>query len=146
MKLIGQEQLFGICEPLGVSINTPDEQYALPTQSWFFGEYAAALKNFYHHLGIEKYQAGSNDCEDFALIGLAFASILHARSTRANAGLAIAEIWYQIGGHPDQGHAILAAIVETNGRFEIVFMEPQNQTQIFLTHQELTSCLYVRFV
>lgn len=148
MRLILEPTILQVTAPLNNYPWMGDARYAVPTKAWFFGEFASALKTFLEQLKVWRYRPGSRDCENFALLGLGLATLLHSRSTTVDAGIAIAEVWYFLRpGLETSGHAILSAIVgdQDGGPLELVHMEPQTQEQIWLTKEQSASCFYCRF-
>lgn len=124
-----------------------DSEYAHPTENWFYGSFASALKTLFFQLNLTLWKAEENDCDDFARLAAAFAQSLHARtkSKRPGTALAVGEFWYDRSS-PDgpQAHAVNCAIVY-DGDYKLLFLEPQTQKRITLSQQEIASCSAYRF-
>lgn len=129
-----------------------DTNYWTATRRWIVGKFAPAWDEFAAPLLI-KWQSEFSDCDDWAGLGAVFARIKHARTMRAMIAdgrlrdpgeipaLAVGEFWYQVGGDPDKGHAIMRWVAREKGEWVNVFFEPQPPSHVVgLTRQEVESC------
>jgi hypothetical protein len=118
-----------------------DGAYRLPDRKWLFAEFGAALESFKASLGSNQYTPESNDCDDFTDLAVWYARFLHARAKTADS-IAFGSFIYT----RDSGdcHSICCAIVNDPDP-TLVFFEPQNSTEAFLTQQEIQSCAEARF-
>jgi len=122
-----------------------DRDYLLPDKRWLLGDAADAWRDVKERLGVAAYKAGSNDCDNFTRLWVAWMQILHHRTLGAETGtaLAVGEFWYQsetLGGPHDTGVFIYAE----DGDLKVGFFEPQTEKQIFLSRDEQTTC-YVHY-
>lgn len=122
---------------------TADANYSIPTKKWFLNEFSKSLVDHLIKIGIFRYAAESNDCDDYSRFAATLAQIFNAKSGRSDKGLSIGEVWYIKNGNLP--HAITIAIVANKGNYEICFMEPQSGKQEILSQKEIESIYYVRF-
>jgi hypothetical protein len=115
-----------------------DVSYAMPTKDWL-------LTKFYPWFKAQRWGGNwstwqrKNDCDNFARAFCVFAQDAHAASAGSDAeGLAVGEFCFHSTSGP---HAIVCAIVETG----IIYIEPQNGTELKLTKQEEQSCFRASF-
>jgi hypothetical protein len=98
-----------------------DDRYALPQLSWLRGEFRSYYRRELERLGLTKWSAGDNDCDNRADLYRVLAQVCKAAMHLGDGhALAVAYIEYfnvRAGGW----HAINAAAVE--GR-RLVFIEP----------------------
>ena len=118
-----------------------DESYLIPKKSWFFGPFADSLRDNLFALGVSSWKPEVNDCDSFAVAGRHWANVLHARSTNIEAGISIGEFYYykNVDEMTDK-HAINIAVVDNEGKLEVVFMEPQNGRKLILTKDQKRNC------
>jgi hypothetical protein len=148
--MISADDLFRAVVQMGIRptiVQTADAHYDLPAADWFIGSFAQSLHEALDALNLVRYQPQSNDCDDYARMGASLAQLLHFHTRpRGTTGLAVGEFWYQIrnmGG----AHAICVAITRLSptSPLQLMALEPQNQTPVILTPQEIQSCSFVRF-
>lgn len=113
-----------------------DSAYRLPDRKWLFSEFAGAFEAFKQSLGANQYTPESNDCDDFTGLAVWYARFLHARGKTADSIAFGSFVYLQESG---AGHSICCAVVNDNGP-TLVFFEPQNSTEAFLTEAEIVSC------
>lgn len=138
-ELIGYLRADHKIEPAEIAV--ADRSYVCPTEDWFFGEFAEALRVLYQELGVATFEEESNDCDDFTRLAAAFAQVLHHRTgAHRKSALSIGEFWYFRGGNPLDEHAFLIARFDTRA---VGFMEVQNQSRAYLKENE--KCTRYRF-
>lgn len=120
---------------------TLDAVYAHPTREWFVGPFARAIRHNVEQIGLDRYRASCNDCDDFANRARQWAQDCHAlTSPESNSALAIGAFFFRPAGGTN-GHAIICAVVYTEmGWPVLVFVEPQTGQEIMLTPDEIRSC------
>ena len=143
-----RERIEPVLFDLGVDFNRcnlvmADDRYVLPARDWFVGTFAHSLRQLMDGLNF-RYLEGAQDCDDFARFAAAYAQLLlgNTMDRPAGAGLAVAEFWFQSRAG---GHAIVAALVHDLEGFGLVFMEPQDGSEVTLSAGEVESCSYMRF-
>jgi hypothetical protein len=115
-----------------------DGFYALPMRSWVADQFSVALKLNIFSLGL-RFSSEDWDCDDYAKYAWGLASICHGR-TLDHPKSAIAfgvYIYYVIPTDPRSCHAINFFFDEN---LKLTFYEPQNQTIITLTNEQVNSC------
>jgi hypothetical protein len=131
-----------------------DEQYVAPSEHWvrnvFPREFEAFKRNIQKGFILD-WTEEDFDCENFALLAVSYASILH-KATRnrrePRAGLLFGEFYYEQGHFPFENHAINVAIVAAEDNHNLprlLFFEPQDSSILQLTQEEIESCLGARF-
>lgn len=128
----------------GSKITCGDELYALPDYDWLFADFARALQTLQNAFFVWNWIDQKNDCDDFARGAAWLAQVLNNNTTTKAEALAIGEFWY-VRDVDSQAHAITVAICKIGDERKMVFMEPQNQTHINLSDNEIRSCVYCRF-
>jgi hypothetical protein len=120
-----------------------DEEYVSPGKTWLRGSFADTLQGNLKALGLSDWKPEAFDCDKFARLAWAFATIDHARTPgRPAAGLAFGIFMYQPDGFTSGGHAINVVICGANAE-DILFFEPQTQREVTLTQEEIESCYCV---
>ncbi len=113
-----------------------DGPYALVKADALSGYYATYRSELFK-LGVTKWDPRF-DCNHFASYYVARMQLAYYldnfHSTTKAQTLALAEVWYQIGG-TGQGHAIVAAYTDKG----LIFIEPQTGQSVNLTEAELKS-------
>lgn len=125
----------------GIISTLPDDAYSLPSRHWVEWDFSRALFSVLSQLGFS-YTEEKSDCDDFARLSAAYAALLHSKEGNKT-GLAFGEFWYtrRDGG----GHAINCYIVSDGGELALRFFEPQTQSELALTDEEILSCVFCRF-
>lgn len=120
-----------------------DATYILTTKEWIRKDFSDGLGTFQFQMGINRWNAESNDCDKFSLATCFYAKWLsHSSPNRnVNASLAVGEIFY-IQEKAGSGHAINFFIVNENGVMEILFYEPQTRSFVTLTPLEKFSVFF----
>ncbi len=118
-----------------------DSTYRLPNRKWIFHEFASAFESFKSSLGSNQYTAESNDCDDFTDLAVWYARFLHARG-RTTDSIAFGSFVYT--RKDGICHSICCAVAN-DPEPTLVFFEPQNSTEVFLTPNEISSCDEARF-
>ena len=122
-----------------------DDEYDLPALDWFLNDQATALRTDLARFGAAQYEPNRNDCDKYALYGMALAKIEHNLSTTRDTGLAVGQIAYldmQVGDQLPIGHSIMFAVVLDGGQHKLIFFEPQTQKQVQLLDDEIASIWY----
>lgn len=123
-----------------------DTEYALPTEDWFFGPFADAIRKMNWTLGLE-YQPQSNDCDDYAERARALAQTCNALTPDRPIGksLAVGLLTYLQNTEELKKHAIIFAAIRTaDGKRKLVFMEPQDGTKVEMSVIDLMNVdLYI---
>lgn len=106
--------------------------------------YLMGLKSFYFNNNVLNwYSKGTFDCGDYALGANWYAKAWHrnTKSKITGASIAVGTIFYTQDS-TKMYHAINAVILKDKS---ILFFEPQTQSQIFLSPQEIKSISYIQF-
>lgn len=123
------------------SIQISDVDYALPQASWLTGTFYDFYKGWRFDHGFDKWK-NTNDCDNFACTFFCFSQLCHAKSSRAEQGIAVGEFFYGINGDRiGKGHAINVAITEKG----IINIEPQTGAIMSLNKAEKDSAWFIRF-
>jgi hypothetical protein len=126
---------------IGTWVNLPDTQYSLPAEDWLSGSFASGLGSLLGQLGFA-WSAEKMDCDDFARFAASYAALLHSKSGNKT-GLAFGEFWYTRAD--GQGHAINVAVIRSgSGELALRFFEPQTQSIVELTKEEIATCEFCR--
>lgn len=123
-----------------------DGNYALPSENWIKEDYSLALYSYLSSFKSSQWVSEENDCDNFASMAFSFAQILHHNTPKKldKTSLAFGEFWYV--KDDNSGHAINVVIVYSNeGKYKVLFYEPQTQKTIILSKEEIKSCTFYRF-
>ena len=122
-----------------------DGEYRCPTRDWVLGALYSAFKRRIDRFGLGEYVRERNDCDDFARRFAEHAATCHALTPDAGeTGLALGTFYYMPDDSED-GHAINVAVLRTEGGHELLFIEPQNGTELKLNITERRSCFGYSF-
>lgn len=124
-----------------------DRKYVSPSEPWIGGTFSDALNTLKFQLGLQEWTAEEFDCDDFARVSAAYASILHHKTAgrEKGTGLAFGEFHYMKDA-PYGGHAInIALVAASDGKPKLVFYEPQTCKIVHLSQKEIDSCITLRF-
>jgi hypothetical protein len=117
-----------------------DEQYAEPTLSYLQHEFSHALTANLTAQGLMGYDVESNDCDDFAVEAWALMRRCHSRTIKqegyVRCSIAFGCWQYRPANSNGATHIINCAVID-NG---LVFYEPQTQSVIQLTDEEISTC------
>ena len=117
-----------------------DQSYDLPTREFITGPFAIAMRANLVKLGVDRYVAEKNDCDDFGLICAALARVDQNLSTGRLSSLAFGFLQYiQQQTWPPGGHQINFFIALEEGKHQVVFFEPQTMQEVILTQEEIAS-------
>jgi len=130
------------------AIHICDKFYNLYTERWFYESYAGKLRGYFRKLkqvdwkGKWIYVTDSNDCEDAAIGGRAFASSYNRKSAKGTTnGIPVGVFFYT--SEQWGRHAILCALLR-KGKYHnskrLYFMEPILRRRLNLTIKEVESC------
>jgi hypothetical protein len=121
----------------------PDKNYVLTTREWIQIEFSAGLSAFQFQMGINNWNAESNDCDKFASATTFYAKWLnHSTPNRkVLASLACGEVYYTQQKN-SQNHAINFFIVKSGEELKILFYEPQTKRFVTLTQAEIFSIYF----
>jgi len=119
-----------------------DDSYMVPAIQWLTAEFHPWYQSVIDAIKLPAWKSNRWDCDDFAAGYRWLAQIAHARHGDADAGIAVAECWYWVGGLAEGAHAINCAVVD-GGR--LVYIEPQGCRLLELTPVELATIHFVRF-
>jgi hypothetical protein len=137
---VTRDQLFTALSRAGVQPiqwTMMDEDYNCPTREWVQNEFSTAYWNNLKSLGLENYVSEGNDCDDFARLAWAMASVCNAR-TQPRKGITFGIFCYVT--REDVGHAINVFVT---GDGHVRFWEPQTCREVALTPDEISSCFDV---
>ncbi len=112
-----------------------DKTYYLPTKHWIKTVYVNYLSSKFYN---KKYKLESFDCDNFSLGAQEVASDLNSLNDYQ---LAIGEFFY-IQESTNRGHAINFFLYKEGGDVRMGFIEPQNGRIVYLTRNEIASCIY----
>lgn len=118
-----------------------DVKYMLPSENWFLGKFPGLLRDFQSDLRQTSYVEAENDCDDFARMASGFAKILHNNTKKVKGtSLAVGEFYY-FSDRLQVFHAINFALVkDDDGRFKVLFIEPQTGEILNLSKHEKETC------
>lgn len=111
-----------------------DRAYAVPTLKWVKDVYSPELTSWLFKNGITSqfnpqggYHAEENDCDDFADYGVIVGKLLHHHNTDkpAESAFPMGVVHFLLDN--GSGHAINFLIVTDDGKFKLMFYEPQRQ-------------------
>lgn len=136
MKTLTANQVISVLKQKNLRVEPLDSKYALPTKKWcksFLGQLCSQLADNTNG----GYQADSFDCDDYALVSMGMARLMHGKN-RTGSSLALGYFQYidRVIGH----HAINFALTESG----VVFLEPQSGLTLDLTDNEIKS--YTRII
>lgn len=128
---------------LGFGHFAGDAEYAVVNSNALPAIYAD-FRSTLSGLGLVKWDERF-DCNRFATLYIGVAQAKYAvaawhSATKAQA-LALAEVWYLIGGDPARAHAIVLAITERGP----VFIEPQTGKELSLTPKEQRTVMLAKW-
>ena len=112
-----------------------DREYALPTEKWITDVLYPELWKRNQKYGLSTHRSESNDCDDASGRARLLAAELNNKTSNSGVrAVAFGEYHYQTrtGGE----HALNFAIIKENGKFKIIFFEPQTGSIAYLTEEE----------
>lgn len=140
--MITASELSNFLSSADISAELADSNYSLPDGDWINGEFANALHTFLSNLGIS-YEAEKSDCDDFARFAASYCGLLHSKMSHST-GIAFGEFWFTRDN--GNGHAINVFVTrDANEKLTLRFFEPQTQSELHLSDEEINSCDYCRF-
>lgn len=125
----------------------PDEKYFVPARKWLFKEFMSWYGENLWKMGMWTESHGiwkdNFDCDDFARGYAWLASVCHGQVRGSYSdGIAVGELYYDIGGDPNNGHAVNCAVVDD---YELIVIEPQTNKEFKLSEVERHSVDFVKF-
>lgn len=130
----------------GSSFQISDGSYGIPTKKWLLDDYAKWYREDLEDRGLATWFT-NNDCDNFAWRFWDGCQWAHFTSQKSTAeGLSVGVFYYM---SKNGGHAINTAVTDNK---EIIFIEPQMNSDMFLQHgavtltpEEIRSCWLIHF-
>jgi hypothetical protein len=117
-----------------------DDAYMLPSPDWFLEVYPDALRRFQFHVGQFDPAPEANDCDDYALMGVAFAQLCHykAEGRRTQTAFAIGLFSYHdalLGRHQ-----VIFGVARHAAAYRLLCLDAQTLKPRELSRAEIDSC------
>jgi hypothetical protein len=129
-----------LCPDL-TNIFCADRNYAEVKKDYLLKNFYNWYKGFLFNQDVVRWDTRF-DCDDFARSYSTLIQLAHFQAKGNNdEGVAVGEIFFHINGDPTKGHAINCAFTEEG----LIFIEPQNGTQLHLSNEEVNSIFFARF-
>ncbi len=122
-----------------------DRTYVFPTREWISGSFAESYKDFLKAVSNTKWTQETFDCDNFSGAAKIWAEILHSSTPNKSVETALAIGKWAYIRDDGQAHSINVFIVFEDNRYKLVFFEPQLQSIVLLSTNELKNTLYFNF-
>lgn len=123
-----------------------DETFIVPTKEWFETVFKPRFWAFKNQMALD-YGKKNNDCDDYTRMAAWFGAFIMG-DRPIDLGVTIGEFAYKkekITTSSGGGHAINIIIASDEGKYKILFYDPQVDNWVNLSRKEIQSCIFYRF-
>ena len=107
--------------------NTSDKYFCAVSEEWFTTTVLPEYWQFLKDLELQnRYEDEKNDCDDYTRAFTFFCKMKARRTMDMRYNMAVADVFYYVGGNKKNPHAINGIIVMTKeGNLKLIYVEPQ---------------------